>query len=95
VRESPVFSRFPLSPVVWLTGGCVFDSSALFHTKPSSHDKKLVKEGFSRALFVPLHAKFWRQKVRPRCMRPLRIPARLTWIYPFLPRLIQLAALVL
>lgn len=53
------------------------DSSALFHTKPSSHDKKLVKEGFSRALLVPLHAKFWRQKVRDivldHCMRPLRI----------------------
>ncbi|KAG7394865.1 putative homeodomain transcription factor 2 [Phytophthora boehmeriae] len=36
--------------------------SALFHTKPSSHDRKLVQEGLSRALFVPFHAKFWRQK---------------------------------
>ncbi|KAF1794005.1 Transcription factor homeodomain, male germ-cell [Phytophthora cactorum] len=36
--------------------------SALFHTKPSSHDRKLVQEGFTRALFVPFHAKFWRQK---------------------------------
>ncbi|GMF24914.1 unnamed protein product [Phytophthora lilii] len=37
-------------------------ASAFFHTKPSSHDRKLVQEGFSRALFVPFHAKFWRQK---------------------------------
>ncbi|KAF1772309.1 Transcription factor homeodomain, male germ-cell [Phytophthora cactorum] len=36
--------------------------SALFHTKPSSHDRKLVQEGFTRALFIPFHAKFWRQK---------------------------------
>ncbi|RLN56437.1 hypothetical protein BBJ29_007969 [Phytophthora kernoviae] len=36
--------------------------SALFHTKPTSHDRKLVQEGLSRALFVPFHAKFWRQK---------------------------------
>lgn len=36
--------------------------SALFHTKPSSHDRKLVQEGLSRALFVPFHAEFWRQK---------------------------------
>lgn len=36
--------------------------SALFHTKPSSHDRKLVQEGFTRALLVPFHAKFWRQK---------------------------------
>uniref|UniRef100_H3GE08 PHTF1/2 N-terminal domain-containing protein n=1 Tax=Phytophthora ramorum TaxID=164328 RepID=H3GE08_PHYRM len=36
--------------------------SALFHTKPSSHDRKLVQEGLGRALFVPFHAKFWRQK---------------------------------
>ncbi|KAG1688994.1 hypothetical protein DVH05_028518 [Phytophthora capsici] len=38
--------------------------SALFHTKPSSHDRKLVQEGFIRALFVPFHAKFWRQRLR-------------------------------
>ncbi|KAE8896790.1 hypothetical protein PF005_g6338 [Phytophthora fragariae] len=36
--------------------------SALFHTKPSSHDRKLLQEGLSRALLVPFHAKFWRQK---------------------------------
>lgn len=36
--------------------------SALFHTKPSSHDRKLVQEGFTRALFLPFHASFWKQK---------------------------------
>ncbi|CAH0483002.1 unnamed protein product [Peronospora belbahrii] len=36
--------------------------SALFHTKPTSHDRKLVQEGFTRALFVPFHAKFWSHK---------------------------------
>ncbi|RLN88056.1 hypothetical protein BBJ28_00013232 [Nothophytophthora sp. Chile5] len=36
--------------------------SAFFHTKPSGHDRKLVQEGLGRALFVPFHAKFWRQK---------------------------------
>ncbi|CEG50268.1 homeodomain transcription factor 2 isoform x3 [Plasmopara halstedii] len=35
--------------------------SALFHTKPSSHDRKLVQEGFIRALFLPFHAKYWKQ----------------------------------
>lgn len=36
--------------------------SALFHTKPASHDRKLVQEGLTRALFVPFHAKFWSDK---------------------------------
>ncbi|CAI5727514.1 unnamed protein product [Peronospora effusa] len=36
--------------------------SALFHTKPASHDHKLVQEGLIRALFVPFHAKFWSHK---------------------------------
>ncbi|TMW57187.1 hypothetical protein Poli38472_003112 [Pythium oligandrum] len=40
----------------------VIKGSAFFHTKPSNHDKKLVKEGFKRVLFVPFHAKFWKQK---------------------------------
>jgi hypothetical protein len=42
----------------------VMKGSAFFHTKPANHDKKLVKQGFVRALFVPLHPQFWRQKVR-------------------------------
>ncbi|KAF1331586.1 Homeodomain transcription factor, partial [Globisporangium splendens] len=40
----------------------VIKGSAFFHTKPSNHDKKLVKQGFKRALFVPFHATFWSQK---------------------------------
>ncbi|TDH74413.1 hypothetical protein CCR75_001978 [Bremia lactucae] len=36
--------------------------SALFHTKPSSHDRKLVQEGFTRALFLPFHRTFWQEK---------------------------------
>lgn len=40
----------------------LFHRSALFHTKPTSHDRKLVQEGLTRALFVPFHAKFWSQK---------------------------------
>ncbi|TYZ60642.1 hypothetical protein PybrP1_004900 [[Pythium] brassicae (nom. inval.)] len=40
----------------------VIKGSAFFHTKPSSHDKKLMKEGITRALFVPFHGSFWKQK---------------------------------
>ncbi|DAZ97670.1 TPA: hypothetical protein N0F65_009671 [Lagenidium giganteum] len=40
----------------------VIKGSAFFHTKPAHHDKKLVQEGFLRALMVPLHRSFWQHK---------------------------------
>uniref|UniRef100_A0AAV1T4F9 PHTF1/2 N-terminal domain-containing protein n=1 Tax=Peronospora matthiolae TaxID=2874970 RepID=A0AAV1T4F9_9STRA len=36
--------------------------SALFHTKPTSHDRKLVQKGFTRALFLPFYPAFWQHK---------------------------------
>ncbi|KAJ0407704.1 hypothetical protein P43SY_009041 [Pythium insidiosum] len=36
--------------------------SAYFHTKPANHDRRIVKQGMRRALLLPFHAPYWRQK---------------------------------
>lgn len=65
-KESPEEAKHRIKGDIHLTRELIdFDvikGSAFFHTKPSNHDKKLVKEGIKRALFVPFHASFWKQK---------------------------------
>ena len=40
----------------------VIKSSALFHTKPSKHDKELVKKAFRRIIFFPFCRQTWNYK---------------------------------
>lgn len=65
-RDSADEARTRLKSELYLTKEFIdFDvmkGSAFFHTKPTNYDKKVVQEGFRRALLVPFHPQFWRQK---------------------------------
>ncbi|OQR93724.1 homeodomain transcription factor [Achlya hypogyna] len=40
----------------------VIKGSAFFNTKPSKYDKRLVRQGFYRAILLPFFPKYWTQK---------------------------------
>lgn len=61
-EESKAHTRGELSLAREFIDFDVIKGSAFFHTKPANHDKKLVEQGFRRALLLPLHRVFWRDK---------------------------------